>query len=291
MPSPHSMRSIDRLSRILRSATLGLAGLLLMPGQANARTVAATGTLKPTATVTLGTTVSGAVQELSCEVNAIVKKGQTCAQIDPRPFQRVIEVNRAELATAVAQFEQHMASFTQAKAAYQRNAALLERGLVTKASYEGLKSTYKQAQAQIDYHRAIIDQRKAQLSAAELNLSYTRINAPIDGTVLERRIGLGETVPGSYGPGLFVIASDLTKMHAIVRIDETEIGAFRTADQAKLTVKAFPNQKFSGKVKQVQFVPEAAGSMVSYEVVVEVDNIELYLRPGMSVAVEVEVTG
>ena len=153
------------------------------------------------------------------------------------------------------------------------------------------EESQSEAQAQIAYHKAVIDQRKANVAVAELNLSYTRINSPLDGVVLERRIAVGETVPGSYGPGLFVIASDLTKMHAVVRIDETEIGAFRTAETAKLVVKAFPNQKFSGKVKQVRYVPEAAGSTVSYEVLIEVDNVELYLRPGMSVAVEVEVTG
>ena len=271
------------------AAWCGLAMASLPSGPVEAKTVAATGTLRPTATVTLGTTISGTVQDLSCEVNATVKKGQTCAQIDPRPYQRAIEANRADLATAVAQYEQHMASFNQAKAAFERNAGLLERGLVTKATYEGMESNYKQAQAQIAYHKAVIDQRKANVAAAELNLSYTRITSPVDGTVLERRIAVGELAQSSAG--LFVIASDLTKMHAVVRIDETDIGAFRTADAAKLSVKAFPNQKFSGKVKQVRYVPEAAGSTVSYEVLIEVDNIELYLRPGMSVAAEVEVTG
>jgi HlyD family secretion protein len=282
----HNLISGSRLTRTLVFAIAAIGGIA---GGAEARTVAATGTLRPTATVILSTNTSGAVQELSCDVNAIVKKGQTCAQIDPRPYQRVVEGNRAELATAVAQYEQHMASFNQAKAAYDRNAGLLERGVVTKAVFEGLESNYKQAQAQIAYHKAVIDQRKANVAAAELNLSYTRIISPVDGTVLERRISVGEMAPGEKG--LFVIASDLTKMHAIVRIDETEIAAFRAADAANLSVKAFPNQKFKGKVKQVRYVPAAAGSTVTYEVVIEVDNIELYLRPGMSVAVEVEVTG
>jgi HlyD family secretion protein len=274
---------------VVKAVILGLLATGMTSGAAEARKVAATGTLKPTATITLSANASGAIQDLSCDVNAAVKKGQTCAQIDPRPYQRAIDANRAELASAVAQFEQHMASFNQAKAAYDRNAGLLERGLVTKASFEGVESNYKQSQAQIAYHRAVIEQRKVNVATAELNLSYTRVTSPIDGLVLERRISTGETASG--GSGLFVIASDLTKMHAIVRIDETDIAAFRSADNASLSVKAFPNQKFTGKVKQVRYVPEAAGSTVSYEVVIEVDNIELYLRPGMSVAAEVEVTG
>jgi HlyD family secretion protein len=276
--------------------TLGVVGSLAAgagwPDAALARSVTATGVLKPISTVTLGTNVSGSIQELSCEVNANVRRGQICARIDPRPYQRALEASRAELATAIAQLEQHAAGLAQAKAAYQRNATLLERGVVTKASYEGLESLYKQALAQIELDKAVIEQRKAQLATAELNLGYTQIVSPIDGVVLDRRIQVGETVSANFqSPALFVVASDLTRMHAVVRINETDIGAFRSADKAKLIVKAFPNQKFSGKVHQIRYVPEAAGNVVSYEVLIDVENIELYLRPGMSVAVEIDVTG
>lgn len=259
---------------------------------AQARSISATGTLKPIETVTLGTMISGTVQEVSCAVNMIVRKGQICAQIDPRPYQRAIEVSRAELATASALLEQHMASFNLAKATYQRNVTLLDRGVVTRAVYESAESVYKQAEAQIEFDKAVIEQRKAQLATAELNLSYTKIASPIDGIVLDRRVSVGETLSSSLqSPSLFVVASDLTKMHAVVRINEVDIGAFRATDNAKINVKAFPNQSFRGKVNQIRYQPQAAGSVVSYEVLIDVDNIELYLRPGMSVAVEVEVTG
>lgn len=284
--------AVTRPSRGIVSAAI-LVGLAAASGQAEARrSVSATGTLQPMSTVTLGTMISGTVQEVTCEVNAVVQKGQICAQIDPRPYQRAIEVSRAELSTAVALLDQHTANFNQTKSAYQRNVALLERGVVTRAVYETAESAYKQAQAQIDFDKGVIEQRKAQLAVAELNLSYTRITSPIDGVVLERRVSMGETLSSSLqSPALFVVASDLTKMNAVVRINEVDIGAFRASDNAKINVKAFPNQSFRGKVSQIRYLPLAAGNVVSYEVLIEVDNIELYLRPGMSVAVEIEATG
>ena len=276
---------------VLRALCAVVAGIAFADG-AEARKVTATGTLRPIMTVTLGTTISGTLQQVSCEVNAAVQKGQTCAQIDPRPYQMAVEASRADLATALAQLDQHEAGLEHAKAAFQRNVTLLERGIVTKAAFEGFQTSYKKAQAQIDLDKAVIDQRRANLAAAELNLGYATISSPIDGVVMERRVSMGETISANLqSPTLFVLASDLTHMHAIVRIDEVDIGAFREAHKAKISVKAFPNQRFTGKVNQIRYVPQAAGNVVSYEVVIDVDNIELYLRPGMSVAVEVEVTG
>ena len=147
------------------------------------RTVTSTGTVNPELTIIVGTAVSGIIQELSCDYNTLVKKGQVCAKIDPRPYQSVVDQNRANLAVAKAQLEKDQANLTYAKLALGRAATLLPTHAVSQDAYDSAKSTYDQALAQITFDEATIQQRQASLDAAQVNLDYTDIVSPVDGEI------------------------------------------------------------------------------------------------------------
>ena len=268
------------------------AAVVLSASPAQARTITVNGTLRPIASVTLGSSVSGTVQEVACETNNAVRKGQVCARIDPRPFDRAVELARAKLAAAVAQLEQRTAALTFAKANYERNSALAERGVVARNTFEGIRSTYEQTQAQVNLDKAQIERRQAELATAELDLGYTQIASPIDGVVLQRMIAAGETVASNFQtPTLFVIATDLSRMHLTARIGESDIGELRAGDQAHFTVKAYPARQFTGKIGMIGDTPVTVGSEVTYEVVIEVENKDLSLKPGMTAVLKLNTMG
>ena len=253
---------------------------------ASARTIVSTGTLNPVTTVTVGSQVSGVVQDVLCDFNSVVKKGQVCARIDQRPFQRAVDQARANLANAKALLEQHQASLAYLKASLDRNTTLAQRGVVSKDAFESVQSNYGQAMAQIDVDKAVIAQRQAELGIAELNLGYTNIESPIDGVVLSRVVSPGATLAASFqAPTLFVIASDLTKLQLIANVTEADIGTIKPGDQATFTVKAFGDRGFKCSVAQVRNAPEAGRSDVSYAVVLEVDNADRILKPGMTASI------
>lgn len=275
--------------RSSRLATWTLASILALAGAptiAVAKTISTTGTLGPVATVTVGSQISGVVQEVSCDFNTAVKKGQLCAKIDPRPFQRAVDQARANLANAKATLEQHEASLAYVKASYERSSTLVQRGVVSKDAFESVQSNFGQARAQIEVDKAVIAQRQAELGIAELNLGYTDIVAPIDGVVLSRRVAVGETLATSFQtPTLFVIATDLRRLQLIANVSESDIGGLKPGDQASFMVKAFPNRSFNAQVSQIRQAPEGNRLDVNYAVVLDVDNAEQLLKPGMSAAV------
>ena len=277
-------------------APIAVAAALLLVQIASApavlaRTISSTGTLNPVATVTVGSFVSGIVDAVSCDFNAIVKKGQVCARIDPRPFQKSVDLARASLANVKAQLEQHQASLTYVKASFERQSTLVQRGVVSKDAFESVQSSYGQVRAQIDVDRAGIAQRQAELDVAELNLGYTDIVSPIDGVVLARKVAVGETIAANFQvPSLFVIASDLRKLQLLSTVGEGDIGALKEGDAATFTVKAYPARTFSAKVLQIRFAPDQLRSEVGYGVVLDVDNADLQLKPGMTAAVRFTTT-
>jgi HlyD family secretion protein len=144
--------------------------------------VSATGTVNPVLTIIVGTYVSGVILELTCDYNTQVKRGQICAKIDPRPYQSVVDQSRASLAIAKAQLEKDKASLVYAKINYERQARLLKTNAVSQDAFDIAKNTYDQAQAQITFDEATIQQRQAVLDAAQVNLDYTNIVSPVDGT-------------------------------------------------------------------------------------------------------------
>ena len=249
------------------------------------RTVTSTGTVNPELTIIVGTAVSGIIQELNCDYNTLVKKGQVCAKIDPRPYQSVVDQNRANLAVAVAQLEKDQANLTYAKLALGRAATLLPTHAVSQDAYDSAKSTYDQALAQITFDEATIQQRQASLDAAQVNLDYTDIVSPVDGTVVSRNVTMGQTVAASFQtPTLFLIATDLTKMEVDANVSESDIGGIKTGNKATFTVDAYAKRTFEGTVSQVRQSPQTVQNVVTYDIVISVNNADLTLMPGMTAA-------
>ena len=150
---------------------------------------------------------------------------------------------------------------------------------------DNAKNAYDQAQAQIAFDEATIEQRQAQLDAAQVNLGYTNIISPVNGTVVSRNVTMGQTVAASFQtPTLFLIATDLTKMQVDTNVSESDIGGIKEGDKATFTVDAFPKRTFEGRVTQVRQSPQTVQNVVTYDVVVGVDNTDLALKPGMTAA-------
>ena len=249
------------------------------------RGVTATGTVNPVLTIIVGSYVSGVIQEIHCDYNTQVKKGQVCAQIDPRPYQSVVDQNKANLAVAKAQLIKDQANFDYAQINYDRNARLAQTNAISKDTLDIARNALDQARAQIGVNQATIAQRQAQLEAAQVNLGYTNIVSPVDGTVVSRNVTVGQTVAASFQtPTLFLIATDLTKMQVDTNVSESDIGGITDGNKAVFTVDAFPKRNFEGTVVQVRQSPQTVQNVVTYDVVVSVDNSDLALKPGMTAA-------
>jgi HlyD family secretion protein len=251
-------------------------------------TVIASGAVNPVTTVQVGSYVSGVIQSLSCDFNTKVRAGQLCAKIDPRPYQTVVEQESANLATARAQLEKDRANLSFAKLIYERDADLLQRNIVSQETVDNATNAYRQAQSQIALDEAALKQRQAALDAARINLGYTNIVSPVDGTVVSRNVTQGQTVAASFQtPTLFLIATDLTKMQVDANVSESDIGRVAQGNAATFTVEAFPDRQFSGVVGQIRQAPQSVQNVVTYDVVVSVANRELLLKPGMTASVHI----
>ena len=249
------------------------------------RAVTATGTVNPVLTIIVGSYVSGVILEINCDYNTQVKKGQVCAQIDPRPYQTVVDQNNANLAQARAQLVKDQANLDYAQINYDRNARLAQTNAISKDTLDVAKNALDQARAQIGVDQATIAQRQAQLAAAQVNLDYTNIVSPVDGTVVSRNVTVGQTVAASFQtPTLFLIATDLTKMQVDTNVSESDIGGIKESNKAIFTVDAFPKRNFEGTVSQVRQSPQTVQNVVTYDVVVSIDNTDLALKPGMTAA-------
>jgi HlyD family secretion protein len=254
------------------------------------RTVTATGTVNPVLTIIVGSYVSGAIQDVNCDYNTQVKKGQVCAKIDPRPYQSAVDQAVANLGVAKAQLEKDKATLEYARITYDRNVRLEKTDAVSKDAVDNAKSAMDQAIAQTGVDDATIKQRQAALDAAQVNLDYTDIISPVEGTVVSRNITIGQTVAASFQtPTLFLIATDLTQMQVDTNVSESDIGGIKDGDKALFTVDAFPTRTFKGTVSQVRQSPQTVQNVVTYDVVVSVDNTDLVLKPGMTAATRVIV--
>lgn len=247
------------------------------------REITASGMVNPVETVQIGSYVSGRIQELFCDYNTAVVKGQRCAKIDSRNYEAAVEQAAAAVGTAKAQLSKDQAQLAYAKVTYDRNLALLNRNVVSQDATDNALNAYKQTEAQVALDQATISQRQAELKAARVNLDYTDIVSPVDGTVVSRSVAMGQTVTANFQtPTLFLIATDLTKMQVEANVSEAEIGAVRDGQNATFTVEAFPNRTFSGKVTQIRLAPVSVQNVISYDVVIEADNRDLALKPGMT---------
>jgi len=252
------------------------------------RAVTATGTVNPVLTIIVGTYVSGVIRDLSCDYNTQVKTGQICAKIDPRPYQTVVDQNKANLNAVKAQLEKDKANLAYAKLSYDRMARLAQTNAVSKDSLDNAKNLYDQASAQVGVDEATIAQHEAALATAQVNLDYTNIVSPVDGVVVSRNVTMGQTVAASFQtPTLFLIATDLTKMQVDTNVSESDIGGIKEGNKTLFTVDAYPKRTFNGTVTQVRQSPQTVQNVVTYDVVVSVDNADLALKPGMTAATRV----
>ena len=250
--------------------------------------VTASGSVNPVVTIQVGTYVSGVIQQLYCDFNTQVKAGQLCARIDPRPYQVVVDQDKAAVAAASAQLVKDRANLVYAKVSYDRQLKLLAQDSTSQDAADLALSAFEQAQAQVGLDQATLAQRQADLSAGQVNLGYTNIASPVDGTVVSRNVTQGQTVAASFQtPTLFLIATDLTHMQVDASVSESDIGNVRLDNPASFTVEAFSSHVFRGKVVQVRQSPQTIQNVVTYDVVVGADNPDLLLKPGMTADVRI----
>src|ERR1700733_11753533 len=245
--------------------------------------VTATGTLLATVTVQVGTQVSGRIQKLNADYNSEVKKGQLVAKIDPLLFQAALEQSRANYLQAKAQVESAKASSELNKKLYARELALQKDNLAAQQDVETAETNSQVADANVEVARANLAQNQASLHQAEANLDYTNIISPIDGTVISRNVDVGQTVAASLSaPVIFTIAEDLHKMQVNTNVSEGDVGRLETGMEATFTVDAFPGRSFKGTISQIRNSATTLQNVVTYDAVIDVNNDDLKLRPGMT---------
>lgn len=253
--------------------------------------ISATGTLRATTTVDVGSQVSGQVLEVLVDFNDKVEKGQAIARLDPAPFQTRLQQAEADLASARASVNEAQATLKNAEADYTRKADLVARQLVARSEADLALAARDQARARVTSANAAVQQRQAAVNNARLDVDYTTIRAPVDGVVLLRQVEPGQTVAASFQtPVLFQIAEDLAQMQIDLSIDEADVGQIRNGLPVSFTVDAFPDRQFRGEVRQVRLSATASSNVISYPVVVQVENADLSLLPGMTASAEIVVS-
>ena len=250
--------------------------------------VTASGTLQATVTVQVGTQVSGRIQKLNADFNSQVKKGDLIAKIDPQLFQATVAQAHANYASAQANVVKAQAQVRDAEMQFNRIKALFDQNLASAADLQTAQTTLAVNKASVDVAKASVEQAAASLSQAQVNLNYCNIYSPIDGTVISRSVDVGQTVAASLSaPTLFTIAEDLKKMQVNTNISEGDVGRLEAGMAAYFTVDAFPGQRFRGKISQIRNAAQTVQNVVTYDAVIDVDNSDLKLRPGMTANVTI----
>lgn len=252
--------------------------------------VTATGTVNAVTTVLVGTQVSGTLKAIYVDFNSLVKKGQLLALIDPASFEAQLDQATANMLSAKANVEKSRAALLDAQRTWERNKILWEKKLIARSDLDTSETNHESAKAQLAVSKAQVAQTEAARKNAETNMRYTRIISPIDGIVVSRNVDVGQTVAASFQtPTLFNIARDLTKMQIDTNVDEADIGRIKTGQEVDFVVDAYPANVFKGTVGQVRIAPTTVQNVVTYDVVVMVDNSDLKLKPGMTANVTVLV--
>ena len=267
--------------------------------------VSTSGTLEAVATVTVGAEISGRIETLYADYNSRVQKGELLTRIDDRSPRSVEQQARADLALAKAALLKSEASLQEVKARfafqsseYQRIRDLTRKGHATESELEKALSEQKMARAQIAIAEAEIsrtqadlEKKQAALEEARLDVERTRIYSPVDGIVLERKIEQGQTVNANQNtPELFILAEDLQRMQIKTDVDEADIGQVQEGQASRFTVDAYPDRVYQGLVEQVRLAATIESSVVTYTVIISVDNSDLSLYPGMTSNVDI-ITG
>ena len=238
--------------------------------------VSATGEIQPVNTVNIGSQVSGTIDNIYVDYNSKVKKGDLLLTIEP-------SVLEAQVREAEASLSSSKSKRNYAKSEYTRNKTLYNEGFISRAEMEQSQTTYEQAEQDVV-------RMQSQYERAKTNLGYATITSPVDGTVISRKVDVGQTVAASFQtPDLFEIAEDLSKMQIETSVSEADIGMVRENQRVTFTVDAYPNKTFEGRVYQIRLSPTTTSNVVVYTVVIEVDNSDLALMPGMTAFVTIIV--
>jgi len=266
--------------------------------------VEATGTINSVIMVQVGSQVSGTISRLFVDFNSRVKRGQVVAQIDPPLFQGAVLQAKGDLANAKANVASAKANLIKAKATeiqtkadYERTVGLAEASVMSqqqldlaKANHDSAVAAVSAADAMVSQATAQVEQKEAALTVAQTNLDYTTIHAPIDGTVIARNVDVGQTVAASLqAPTLFTIAQDLTKMQVYASTDESDVGMIKKGQVVTFKVDAFPRDTFTGRVSQIRMNATTVQNVVTYNTVIDFDNPELKLFPGMTAYITIPV--
>src|SRR6266566_2346966 len=259
--------------------------------------VEATGTINAVITVQVGSQVSGTIAKLNADFNSRVHRGDVVALIDPALFKGALlqaaadlENANANLLATKANLEKAEAALVQTRADYDRAVNLTRDGVMShqqfdqaKMNYDSTKASEKAAAASITQAQAQASQKKAAVAVAQTNLDYTVIRSPIDGTVVARNVDVGQTVAASLqAPTIFTIAQDLKKMWVYAKTDESDVGNIKVGKPVTFKVDAFPKETFHGTVNQVRMNPTTVQSVVTYDTIIEFENRDLKLFPGMT---------
>ena len=239
--------------------------------------VSATGEIQPVNTVNVGSQVSGTIDNLYVDFNSKVKKGDMLLTIEPSVLQASVDEAKASLDSAISQ-----RNF--AKSEYERNKMLYAGDMIARAEMEQSQTQYEQSEQSVK-------RAQSQYERAVTNLGYATIVSPVDGTVISRKVDVGQTVAASFQtPDLFEIAEDLTKMQIETAVSEADIGVIQEGQTVSFTVDAYPTETFQGIVRQIRLSPTTTSNVVVYTVVINVDNTDLRLMPGMTAFVTIIIS-
>ena len=252
--------------------------------------ITATGIINPLLSVLVGTQVTGRIKSLHADFSSVVKAGDVIARIDPSVFQARRDQAEASLITAKAAVASAKATLEQKRRELDRATSLLQQNFISQNEVDLVTSLYQAALAQMEVASAQVRQAEALLRAADLDLKYTVIRAPVDGIVIARTAEVGQTVTASFQtPNLFLIAQDLAQMQIDTNVSEADIGGIAPGNEAEFHVDAYPTEVFHGIVKQVRLAPLNIQNVVTYNVVIQVENKDVRLKPGMTAQVNITV--
>jgi HlyD family secretion protein len=250
--------------------------------------IATSGTLAAIDTVDVGSQVSGKIVRLYADYNSVVKAGQVVAEIDPEILVSKVALRQANSDSAAAVLEQAKTELETARKKFERVGNLHQSRLVSAEAYETAQSAFAAARAAVRIAEGDATQALSTLQSSRVDLAYSTVRTPISGTVISRVVSVGQTVAASYEPPvLFKIASDLRKMQVLCSIDEAVIGQVKEGQSVRFTVGAFPDESFNGRISQVRNSAATSSNVVTYTAVVEAENPQLILRPGMTAAVQI----
>lgn len=261
------------------------SGYITVPAKVDTivEAVEASGTVNPVNTVDIGSQVSGMIKDIYVDYNSKVTKGQLLAQIDPSLFQAQVDKARGDLEAARSNKAKIQAMLVYDKKNYERYKRLYEKNYVAKSDLDLAEATYKSDLAQIAAAQGTINQAQATLNNNLTNLRYTKIVSPVDGIVVSRAVDVGQTVAASFQtPTLFQVAQDLTNMQIEVNVSEADIGKIKKGQEVEYTLDGYADSVFHGKVTEVRIAPTTVSNVVTYTVIVDVDNKDQKMIPGMT---------